>query len=326
MAAVDISVLHRLQWRMDRLDNLRIFVAVADANGFAEAARRLGLSASAVTRAVLALEQRLGAQLLHRTTRSLRVTEAGARFLDDCRRILADLDEAEASAGGAHSVPQGQLAITAPSMFGRLYVAPVVLDFLEQHRQVSARTLFVDRVVNLLDEGLDVAVRIAHLPDSGLTAIAVGAMRAVYVAAPSYLAEHGVPRVPADLVNHRAVGLAREGGQAAAWSFYPPGNKERSARERIQPPMRLVANSSEVAISAALRGHGIARKLVYQVADEIVSGRLQVILADYEPAPIPVHVVTLAGRKAPAKVRAFVDFAVERLRAEPVLGGAAFLA
>jgi DNA-binding transcriptional LysR family regulator len=317
--------LQRLQWRMDRLESLRVFIAVAESNGFAEAARRLGLSASAVTRAVLALEQRLGVQLLHRTTRSLRLTEAGARFLDDCRRILADLDEAEASAGGAHSVPRGQIAITAPSMFGRLYVAPVVLDFLEQHPQVSARTFFVDRVANLLDEGLDVAVRIAHLPDSGLTAIGVGAMRAVYVASPAYLRECGEPRTPADLPKHRGVGTAPAGGQAAAWSFYPPGNKERASREAVQVPMRLVANTMEVSISAALRGFGIARKLIYQVADEVKAGKLKIVLAEYEPPPIPVHVVTLAGRKAPAKVRAFVDLAVERLRGEAVLSGAAFL-
>jgi DNA-binding transcriptional LysR family regulator len=311
---------------MDKLESLRVFVAVAEGNGFAEAARRLNLSAPAVTRGILALEQRLGVQLLHRTTRNVRVTEAGVRFLDDCRRILADIDEAEASAGGAHTVAQGQLALTAPSMFGRLHVAPVLLDFLERFPQVSANTLFVDRVVNLLDEGLDVAVRIAHLPDSGMTAIGVGAMRAVIVASPAYLAAHGVPKVPADLMKHRAVGFSLNGSQSRGWSFYPPGDKDRGARETVQPPMQLVANSSEVAISAVLRGHGIGRKLIYQVANEIKSGQLQIVLADYEPAPIPVHVVTLAGRKAPAKVRAFVDFAVERLRVDPVLAGAAFLA
>src|SRR5882672_8380143 len=254
---------------MDRLDILRVFVAVAEANGFAEAARRLAVSAPAVTRAILALEQRLGVQLLHRTTRSLRLTEAGERFLEDCRRILADLDEAEASAGGAHAMPRGQLAVTAPAMFGRLHVAPVLLDFLDRHPEVSARTFFVDRVVNLLDEGMDVAVRIAHLPDSGLTAIAVGSMRVVVVAAPAYLAIHGVPQVPGELMNHHAVGFSQNGGQAPAWVFYPPDRKEqaeRSAREVIQPPMRLVANSSEVAISSLLRGGGLGRKLVYQVA------------------------------------------------------------
>ncbi len=312
---------------MDRLDSLRVFVAVADADGFAEAARRLGLSPSAVTRAVGALEERLGVQLLHRTTRSLRLTEAGARFLEDCRRILADLDEAEASAGGTHAAARGQLAITAPSTFGRLYVAPLVLDFLERNAEVSARTLFVDRVVNLLDEGLDVAVRIAHLPDSGLTAIQVGAMRTVYVASPAYLAKHGEPKTPADLARHRGVGFTQFGAAPRAWSFYPPGSKspDDEARETVQVPMQLVANTSEVTAAALLRGFGIARKLVYQVADEIQAGRLKIVLAEYEPPPIPVHVVTLAGRKAPAKVRAFVDFAVERLRGEAVLKGAAFL-
>jgi len=239
---------------MDRLDSLRVFVAVREANGFAEAARRLGLSASAVTRAILALEQRLGAQLLHRTTRSLRVTEAGGRFLEDCRRILADLDEAEASARGAHAVAQGQLAVTAPSMFGRLHVTPVLFDFLARHAEVSARTLFVDRVVNLLDEGLDVAVRIAHLPDSGLTAISVGAMRRVVVASPDYLGAHGVPRVPADLRHHRAMGFLRSSGQPPMWSFYPPDTKDRSAREVVPPTMQLVANSGRSRSAARCAG------------------------------------------------------------------------
>lgn len=312
---------------MDRLENLRVFVAVADARGFAAAARRMGLSAPAVTRAVLALERRIGAQLLHRTTRALRLTEAGARFLDDCRRILADLDEAEASAAGAHAVARGDLAITAPSMFGRLHVAPVVLDFLARHPQVRARTFLSDRVVNLLDEGLDVAVRIARLPDSALTAIAVGAMRSVVVGAPAYFAVRGVPRLPDDLQRHTAIGFSQLGGQVAPWVFYPPGRKnDRDARAAVLPSMQLVSNASEVTIGAALRGQGLARTLIYQVADEVLAGRLQIVLADHEPPPIPVQVVTLAGRREPAKVRSFVDFAVERLRSEPVLRGAEFLA
>jgi DNA-binding transcriptional LysR family regulator len=311
---------------MDRLDSLRVFVAVAEASGFAEAARRLGHSAPAVTRAVLALEAHLGVQLLHRSTRNVRLTEAGERFLEDCRRVLGDLDEAEASARGAYAVPQGQLALTAPVMFGRLHVAPVLLDFLAAHPQVTARTFFVDRVVNLLDEGMDVAVRIAKLPDSGLTAIMAGSMRVVVVAAPAYLAQHGVPQVPADLSLHRGVGFAQAGGQPVPWSFFPPGHKERTARERFEPMMQVVTNASEVAISAAVQGHGLARTLIYQVAQAVQDGRLQIVLAAYEAPPIPVQIVTLAGRRAPAKVRAFVDFAIERLRREPVLGGAAFLA
>ena len=197
---------------MDRIDSLRVFVAVAELRGFAPAARQLGFSGPAVTRAIGALEHRIGAQLVQRTTRSVRLTEVGTRFFEDCRRILAELADAEAEAGGAFRSPQGQLAVTAPSLFGRMHVAPVLLDFLDAHPGVSARSFFVDRIVNLHEEGFDVAVRIAHLPDSGLTAVRVGAMRRVVVASPAYLAEHGAPATPADLPAHAAVGFALHPG------------------------------------------------------------------------------------------------------------------
>ncbi|HEY4068512.1 MAG TPA: LysR family transcriptional regulator [Burkholderiaceae bacterium] len=298
---------------MDHLDSLKVFVAVADAQGFAPAARRLQLSAPAVTRAVAALEQHLGAQLLQRSTRSLRLTEVGERFLSDCRRILAELAEAEASAGGAHTAPQGMLAITASAMFGRLFVAPVVLDFLARHPQVTVRGVFVDRVVHLMDEGFDVAVRIAHLPDSGLTAVRVGSMRRVVVASPAYLAERGVPASPTELGEHEAIGFSQSDGAAPApWSF-------KGARDAAQPRMRLSTNAGEVAIDAAVRGHGLARALRYQVDTELQAGRLQIVLAEFEPEPLPVHLVHVAGRMASAKLRTFIDFAAERLRREPVL-------
>ena len=299
---------------MDHLDSLRAFVAVADSAGFAAAARKLGLSAPAVTRAVAAIETRLGAQLLHRSTRSVRLTEVGARFLDDCRRILAELDEAEASAGGAHTAPQGQLAITASAMFGRLHVAPILLDFLALHPSLTVRSLFVDRVVHLLDEGFDLAVRIAHLPDSSLTAVPVGAVRRVVIASPEYLARHGVPRAPAELARHDAVGFSQDGGASAPWVFH-----RGAERELAQPRMQLIANAGEVGIDAAIRGLGLARALAYQVDADVLAGRLKIVLAEFEPAPIPVHLVYVAGRKAPAKVRAFIDFAAERLRSVPVL-------
>jgi DNA-binding transcriptional LysR family regulator len=299
---------------MDHLDSLRAFVAVADSAGFAAAARKLGLSAPAVTRAVAAIETRLGAQLLQRSTRSVRLTEVGARFLDDCRRILAELDEAEASAGGAHAAPQGQLAITASSMFGRLHVAPILLDFLALHPSVTVRSLFVDRVVHLLDEGFDLAVRIAHLPDSSLTAVPVGAVRRVVIASPEYLARHGEPRTPAELIQHDAIGFSQDGGTNAPWVFH-----RGAERELAQPRMQLIANAGEVGIDAAIRGLGLARALAYQVDADVLAGRLKIVLAEFEPAPIPVHLVHVAGRKAPAKVRAFVDFAAERLRKVPVL-------
>ena len=297
---------------MDHLDSLKVFVAVADAQGLAGAARRLGLSAPAVTRALAALEQRLGAQLLQRSTRSVRLTEIGERFLGDCRRILADLNEAEASAGGAHAAPQGELAITASALFGRLHVAPIALDFLALHPQVTIRGVFVDRVVHLMDEGFDLAVRIAHLPDSGLTAVRVGSMRRVIVAAPAYLADRGRPASPAELSAHDAIGFSQTGGVVPPWSF-------TGTHDAAQPRIRLVTNAGEVAIDAAVHGRGLARALHYQVDADVRAGRLQIVLAEFEPEPLPVHLVHLAGRMAPAKLRAFIDFAVERLRAEPVL-------
>jgi DNA-binding transcriptional LysR family regulator len=300
---------------MDYLDSLKVFVAVADAQGFAPAARRLQLSAPAVTRAIAALEQRLGAQLLQRSTRSVRLTEIGERFLGDCRRILAELDEAEASAGGAHAAPQGELAITASAMFGRLHVAPLALDFLALHPKVAIRGVFVDRIVHLLDEGFDIAVRIAHLPDSGLTAVRVGSMRRVVVASPAYLVERGVPQTPAHLVDHDAIGFSQIDGLVAPWTFH-------GAPNGTQPGIRLATNLGEVAIDAAVHGRGLARALRYQVEAEVRAGRLAIVLAEFEPEPLPVHLVHLAGRMAPAKLRAFIDFAVERLRAEPVLNSA----
>jgi DNA-binding transcriptional LysR family regulator len=308
-----------MECRMDRLDSLRVFVAVAELRGFAPAARQLGFSPPAVTRAVGALEQRIGAQLVQRTTRSVRLTDVGTRFFEDCRRILGELTDAEAEAGGAFASPQGQLAVTAPALFGRLHVAPVLLDFLAEQPGVTARCFFVDRIVNLHDEGFDVAVRIAHLPDSGLTAVRVGAVRRVVVASPEYLAVHGTPSTPIELVNHAAIGFSQTGMTNEPWSFYPPGRKQRGDRELTLPRVQLIANASEVAIAGAVRGRGLTRALSYQVAADLEAGRLRILLADFEPDPIPVHLVFAAGRKAPAKVRAFVDFAVERLRREPVL-------
>lgn len=298
---------------MSELGNLRTFVAVSEQGGFAAAARHLRLSPPAVTRAIAALERHLGARLLRRTTRSVKLTEVGERFLSECRRILADLEQAEAAARGAHIEPQGELGITAPVMFGRMHVAPLVLKFLARHDKVSVRTYFADRVVHLLDEGYDVAVRIAALPDSSLVAVQVGSVRRVVVASPAYLKEHGVPRRLGDLPAHRAVGISRGGARDAVWSF-------GSGRATPQPQMRLLVNSNDVAIAAALAGHGLARTLSYQVAREVRTGRLRVVLEEHEPPPIPIHLVYPEGRSAAAKVRAFVEFAAGCLRGEPSLG------
>jgi DNA-binding transcriptional LysR family regulator len=292
---------------MDRFEAMRAFLAVAEEEGFARASRRLALSPPAVTRAVSALEQRLGAPLFHRTTRVVRLTEAGTRFLADCRRILAELEEAEASAAGAHTELRGPVGLTAPVMFGRMHVAPILLEVLARHPRVAARTLFVDRIADLIDEGLDVAVRIAHLPDSGLHAIPVGSVRAVICASPAYLEAHGVPRAPAELRAFSAI-MFSSGDAPEGWTF--------ANGETVRPRSQVLVNSNDVAIAGAVAGHGLARVLSYQIAPQLRAGELRTVLEDVEPPPIPVSLVTLEGRRAAPRVRAFVDFAAERLRVE----------
>lgn len=305
---------------MDQLDALRIFIAVADAHGFAAAARRLGLSAAGVTRSIQDLEQRLGVVLLQRTTRSVRLTEAGERFLGDCRRILADLDEAQGLARGDYREPQGQLAVTAPSMFGRIHVLPLLLAFLDGHPKVTARTLFVDRLVHLVDEGFDVALRFAQLPDSSLTAIPLGHMRRVTVAAPAYLSRAGEPRSLADLRHHEMIRIGRDGATGLAWNLGPAGRGEPlPGAERHTTPSRLTVDSPEAAAAAAAAGHGLSRLFYYQVINDLNAGRLRLVLAGHEPPPVPLHLVYPAGRKAAAKVRAFIDFTAERLSDSAVL-------
>ena len=301
---------------MDRFESMRVFAAVASARSFAQAARALGLSAPAVSRAVVALETHLGAQLLRRTTRSVTLTEAGVRYHADCTRILADVGTAEADATGAHARPQGELTVTAPRMFGRMHVAPLLVAFLARHPSITVRAFFADHIVHLLDDGYDVALRIARLPDSGLTAIRVGHVRRVVVATPEYLRAQGVPRTPADLERHATIGYAAGAAPLPAWEFRSGGKKLT-----VTPRSRFVTNSNETALAAALAAHGLARALSYQVADEVAAGRLRVVLARHELPPIPVQLVHAGGRTPPAKVRAFVELAAAELRRIPVLRG-----
>jgi DNA-binding transcriptional LysR family regulator len=299
---------------MDRLTLMQTFVAVAEEEGFAPAARRLGVSPPVVTRSVSALEERLGVRLLERTTRKVRVTEAGARYLGDCKRLLAEVEDVEAAVSGEHTQPRGVLGVTASVMFGRLFVAPLLIDFLAKHPEVTARALLVDQVVDLIDESIDVAVRIAELRDSTLTSAKVGAVRRVTCASPAYLKKHGTPKTPRDLAEHRNFVFSTE-RSAPSWSF-EHGGEQLSFRPRAT----LLVNSSEVGIDAALAGAGITRCLSYMVASHIQAGRLRIILEDYEAEPVPIHVVYREGRRAPARVRAFVDFTVARLRADAALG------
>ena len=301
---------------MDRLHLIEVLVAVVDAQGLASAARKLRISPPAVTRAINELEAHLGVRLLTRSTRSVRVTEAGAAYAESCRRILADLAEADDSASDVQGVPRGLLTITAPVLFGSMHVMPIVTEFLQRHPGVNASCWFFDRVVNMLEEGVDVGVRIGALPDSSLQAIRVGSMRVVICAAPSYLDSQGTPLCPGDIDNHITIAVGSATSESE-WHFREGGELKTI---RLQPRLRTI--SSDSAVTAAVNGFGLANLLYYKVADHVKEGKLATVLGDYEPIALPVHVVHREGRHASKKSRAFIDLAVERLRANPVLSQA----
>lgn len=298
---------------MDRFHLMNVFVAVAEEQGFAAGARRLGMSPPAVTRAVATLEERLGVKLLNRTTRYVRATEAGQRYLEDARRILTEVDAAEEAATGINAEPRGHLAVTAPVLFGRMFVMPGIVDYLQRYPGTEVSAVFLDRVVNLLEEGQDVGVRIGELPDSSMRALRVGSVRLVVCASPEYLERHGEPKVPQELFEHSII-ASSAGSGAFDWRFEITSGTRGL---RIQP--RLTVTSNDAAIEAARQGFGITRLLSYQVAPQLASSELKIVLTEYEPAPRPIHIVHREGRYASAKVRAFVDLMAERLRAEHAL-------
>jgi DNA-binding transcriptional LysR family regulator len=290
---------------MDRIDAMQAFVAVAELEGFAPAARKLGLSPSGVTRLIAALEERLGARLLQRTTRSVALTDAGARYLVRARRILADLEEAEASIQAERTRPSGRLVVSAPIGFGRLHVSPVMSEYLKRYAEVAGELRLADRMVNLVEDGVDLAVRIGHLADSSLVARHVGEMRRVVVASPGYLKAHGEPKTPEAIASHQTIQF---GGAAASpdWRFVRDGRDVR-----VTPVPRLTTNSADAALQYAVRGGGLTRVLAYQAADAIKAGRLKILLAKFEPPSLPIHVVYPTSRLLSAKVRAFIDLVVE---------------
>jgi len=294
----------------DRLDALMIFVAVAEQQSFAKAAKRLGRSPASVTRVVAALEEHLQIRLFNRTTRSVALTDAGTRHLESCRRILAAYEELEAGVLGEQAQPRGAINVTAPTMFGRLHVLPLVKSFLDDHPQVAVR-LLLDRVVSLVDEGLDLGVRIGELPDSSLRAVFVGQVRRVVCATPQYIASHGVPGTPRDLANHRLVACTAVTPIPGRWSFHGPGGITSVA---IMP--RLVVNTTAAAVDAALGGLGLACIMSYQAEPHMAAGLLQTVLDEYEPPPAPIHIVHPEGRHLPAKIRLFLDHAAGALRAK----------
>ncbi|WP_299651707.1 LysR family transcriptional regulator [uncultured Tateyamaria sp.] len=297
---------------MDRLQSLEVFIAVAEAESFAGGARAMGLSAPSATRGVNALEERLGARLFTRTTRRVRLTEVGQTYLEDARHILAQLQAADDAAVGAATNPVGQLRITCSNEFGRIYVTPILTDFLNMYPNVTSDVLMVDRVVNMIEEGFDVAVRIGSLPSSGLSAVRVGQVRRIICASPDYLTRIGVPQTPDDLAAHQIVS-AGPVSPVADWRFGP----DQQQIVRVKPRLRL--SSVAAAIAVAKQGWGLTRVLSYQVGPDLMDGTLRTVLEGFEPAPLPIHLVHAEGRRAPAKVRAFIDMARERLRAMPVL-------
>ncbi len=298
---------------MDRFHQMSVFVAVAEEESFAAAGRRLRMSPPAVTRAVAFLEERLGVRLLTRPTRLVRTNDAGARYLEDARRLLLEADEADEAAAGINATPRGHLAVTAPMLFGKLYVMPVITAYQRTFRETTVSALFVDRVINLLDEGLDVGIRIGQLPDSSLRAIRVGQVRRVICASAGYLKKHGAPKTPADLADHPLI-AATAVSAGAEWTFTKGKQK---IGVRISP--RILVNTNDGALEAARDGFGLTRLISYQVASELAAGKLKTVLSEYEEAPLPVHVIHREGRHGSAKVRSFVDLAVTKLRADTAL-------
>ncbi len=296
---------------MDRIDAMRVFVTALDEGSLAGAGRRLGRSPAAVTRAIAFLENYVGTPLLHRTTRTIKLSEAGERYAAACRRVLTDLEEADMLAAGESAAPRGLLSVSGPIVSGARILRPILDAYLDAHPAVKARLLLLDRKLNLVEEGIDVALRIGHLPDSSLIAIRVGEVRQVICAAPSYLAARPPIRAPEDLAAHQIIAMTVFGQDS--WNFAPTENDPDIRRIGIAP--RLIVNTVEAAVGSAIEGYGLTRAFSYQVAEEVRAGKLSIVLPEAESPALPVHVVTPEGRLSVPKVRAFVDFAVPRLKA-----------
>jgi len=281
---------------------MQVFVAVADLSGFAPAARKLRLSPSAVTRLIAALEEHLGARLLQRTTRSVTLTDVGTRYLERARRILADVEEADGSAREERNRPSGRLVVSAPVGFGRLHVAPVMSAYLKRYPDVAGELQLADRLINLVEDAVDLAVRVGHLADSSLVARQVGAMRRIVVASPDYLKRHGEPKTPEALLSHQMIQF----GSATSWHFVRDG---RDVELALRP--RFISNSADAVLQYAEDHGGLTRVLAYQAADGLKRGRVRIVLAKFEQPALPIHIVYPTSRLLSAKVRAFIDLVVE---------------
>lgn len=297
---------------MDRIQSLEVFVAVAETESFVGGARVLGISAPSATRGVNQLEERLGARLFTRTTRAVRLTDIGRVYLEKVRSILEDLESANDVVSGAIGRPKGILRLTSPVEFGRIHVTPVIASYLDLYPDVTASVMMVDPVVNLVEEGFDVGVRIGSLTASGLMAVKVGRVRQVICGSPRYFEKYGVPQTPSDLIDHKIISASTV-TRSDEWRFGP--NQDKVVK--IRP--RLMVSSVAAATNLASSGWGLTRVLSYQIGPELLSGALQTVLEDYEPEHFPIHLVHYEGRQVSIKIRSFLDFARDQLRQSPVL-------
>jgi DNA-binding transcriptional LysR family regulator len=303
--AVSEGILSNFGSIMDRLEAMSILLTVVETGSLSAAGRRLNVPLATVSRKVSELEAHLGTRLFNRSSRQFTPTDAGLAYIASCRRILDDVEEAERIASGEFRTPKGDLIVTAPIVFGRLHLLPVAIDFLRVYPEIDIRIVFGDQMVDLLEDHVDLALRIGALPDSALFALRLGTIRHVVCASPAYLAEHGVPRDLAELESHACVAFQTlsAGGQ---WKFNTA---------TIAPRARLIVNTAEAAIAAAVAGVGVTRVLSYQIEDAVRSGALAVMLDQFEPPPLPVSLVHSGERLLPLKLRAFLDFATPRLKA-----------
>jgi DNA-binding transcriptional LysR family regulator len=296
---------------MDRLEAMSLLVAVAEAGSLSAAGRKLGVPLPTISRKIADLEAHLNTRLLTRSTRKLALTDSGAAYVAAAKRILDEVSEAERAAAGEHAAPRGDLVITAPVVFGRLHVLPVIAEFLSQWPEINVRLVLADRNLHLIDDHIDIALRIGALADSALVATQVGAVRSVVCGSPAYFAAHGVPKRPEDLAALTAVTFDPF-SSAQHWMFHDPKSKREI---RVAMRARLSVNTAEAAIDGAAAGLGVTRVLSYQVAEAVRDGRIQIALTDYEPTPSPVSLIHAGQQLTPLKVRMLLDFAAHRLRA-----------
>lgn len=293
---------------MDRLDSMKVFLDVVETGSLSAASRKLGMPLATVSRKISELEEHLNVRLLIRSTRGLKLTEAGRGYVVSCERILNDINDAEKTVSGEFSSPKGKLVITAPTVFGRLYVLSIVADFLTMYPEIDIELKLTDRKMDLIAENIDVAIRIGELPDSSLIANRVGVVRRIVCGSPAYFKLKGVPETPKELIKHNCITI--EGlSSPTSWIF-------QKKKFTISAPVhsRLIVSTVEAGLDAAIKGIGIIRVLSYQVAKFENEKKLKIILKDYETDALPVHLIHVAGRVVPNKLRAFLDYSSPRLR------------